>query len=192
MQTELSASASRCQVHLLEWDSPRHDPLVEQVEHVLGVDERARLSSARCESLFQAAACATSHLAKLDEVFSTFLYRHLEGNELPPEAITTKVITILSRLMARPPASQPLPSSLPRCYFVDPPSWETLHVASFVPANLVRLVANEVVFCHGLRIPLHFSDILTEVANIVSAVCDRELEQSAYQWFIVRTFLWTF
>ncbi|KAI4194245.1 MAG: hypothetical protein LQ346_003721 [Caloplaca aetnensis] len=194
VQSELSASASRRRDHLLEWASSMRNPGVEQFEQkepVLGEDERARRVSARCEALFQAAAGKTSHLAKLDEVFSTFLYSHLEGSELPPEDITTKVIMILSRLTARPPALQHLPASLPTCCFVGALSWETLHVASFVPANLVRLVANEVA-SHGLRHRLNLPDILTEVATIINAVCDRELEQSAYQWFIVRAFLWTF
>lgn len=159
------------------------------VEYVLSKDERARRGSARCETLFHAAACETNHLAKLDEVFSSFLYSHLKSAELPPEAITAKVNAILSRLTARPPAPQQLPPLLPTCYFADALSWETLHVASFVPENLIRLVANEVAL-RGLRHRLNLSDILTEVATMINVVCERELEQSSYQWFIVRAFLW--
>ena len=190
VQSELSASTSRQRVHPLEWACFEPDTQKEeQIEQV----ELARRISARCEALFQAAACATSHLVKLDEVFSTFLYSDLQGSELTTEAITTNVITILSRLTAKPPAPQSLPSSLPSFYFEHPPSWETLHVVSFVPANLVRLVAHQVDPSVKLRRnQLSLAHILTEVANMINAVCERELEQSGYQWFIVRAFLWTF
>ena len=155
--------------------------------------ELARRISARCEVLFQAAVCATSHLVKLDEVFSTFLYSDLQGSELTTEAITTDVVTILSRLTAKPPAPQSLPSSLLSLYFDHPPSWETLHVVSFVLANLVRLVTHQVDPSKKLqRDQLSLADILTEIINIINAVCEREREQSGDQWFLVRAFLWTF
>ena len=192
VQSELSAISSKSRVPLLEWESSKRSALAERVHTVLSTDDRAQRISARCHALFQAAACTTSHLAKLDEVFSTFLYSHLEGSELPPDAITTKVVAVLSRLTARPPAPQSLPNSLPSCYFANAPSWETLHVASFVPANLIRLVANELLHGHGIRHVLILSYYLTEVASIINAVCDRELKQSAPEWFVVRAFLWTF
>ena len=192
VQSELSAVSSKSRVPLLEWESSKRSALAKRVDTVLSTDDRAQRNLARCDALFQAAACTTSHLAKLDEVFSTFLYSHLEGSELPPDAITTKVIAVLSRLTARPPASQSLPDSLPSCYFANTLSWETLHVASFVPANLIRLVANESLQGHGIRHVLVLPHYLTEVASIINAVCDRELKQSAPEWFIVRAFLWTF
>ena len=45
---------------------------------------------------------------------------------------------------------------------------------------------------HGIRHELILSHYLTEVASIINTVCDRELKQSAPEWFIVRAFLWTF
>lgn len=192
LQSEMSAISSKSRVPLLEWESSKRSLLAHSVDTVLSADDRAQRISARCDALFQAAACTTNHLAKLDEVFSTFLYSHLENSELPPDAITTMVIAVLSRLTATPPAPQSLPNSLPSCYFANAPSWETLHVASFVPANLIRLVANEILRYHGIRHVLVLPHYLTEVASIISAVCDRELKQSAPEWFIVRAFLWTF
>ena len=119
VQSEISANASRRRVHLLEWACSEPDT---RKEEQIAQVELAQRISARCEALFQAAACATSHLVKLDEVFSTFLYSDLQGSELTTEAITTNVITILSRLTAKPPAPQSLPSSLPSFYFEHPPS----------------------------------------------------------------------
>ena len=192
VQSELSAISIKSRVPSLEWESSKPRAPTERVDTVLSADGRAQRISARCDALFQAAACTTSHLAKLDEVFSTFLYSHLEGSELPPDAITTKVVAVLSRLTARPPAPQSLPKFLPSYYFANAPSWETLHVASFVPANLIRLVANELLRGHGIRHELILSHYLTEVASTINTVCDRELKQSAPEWFIVRAFLWTF
>lgn len=199
VQSELSASVGKRPTPRSAWDDSRYEPFLGVVKRFIPEDERAQRINAKCEALRQAAACERCHLTRLDEVFSTYLHCHLEASGLSPESITKEVIAILSRLPERPPAPQSPPSSLPERYFNDIPSWETLHVASFVPRNLVRLVAFKVIDFHkGSHEISEHQSILNGVGAIIDAVCAIEVEavhrnqQIAYEWFVVRAFLWTF